>query len=298
MRSPPGIRPLTADGSRRAAPLYFTPGFLLFFSLSSPPPTPPRRSSLSHGAKRARKILREKNATASVPIPASTAQCTRQKHPLNIGVYGPRRGKSARVKPPWSFGHLSAFAVPFLYLSFSQSLSSRYIARSLSLFFDRRQARVYPPSSKPTSRFSRFFAADCLSYSILILFAPIFRLPRPRTRAYVQLSLEATHGDKRHRRQKCCPPPAENGAVILMQVPVGPLLPSPLPATPVEVRGIRASSNTAAIPRFLLNPLTYFTFRAPSSLPFRSALVRRPLRPSRPSFFHPRRSSNGTAVIQ
>lgn len=92
---------------------------------------------------------------------------------------------------------------------------------------------------------------------------------------------------KGKRRQKCCPPPAENGAVILMQVPVGPLLPSPLPATPVEVRGIRASSNTAAIPRFLLNLLTYFTFRAPSSLPFRSAFVRPSPLPFAPKFFPP-----------
>lgn len=226
--------------ARRAIILH--PGFSSFFL--SPLPPPPHRSLL-HGAKRARKILREKNATASVPIPASTAQCTRQKHPLNIGVYGPRRGKSARVKPPWSFGHLSAFVVLFLSILLSISLFSPY--RFFAFSFSIGGERAYPPSSEPTSRFSRFFTTDCLSCSILILFAPIFRLPRPRTRAYTFSSRWKQPGDKRHRQQKCCPPPAENGAVILMQVPVGPLslpplLPSPLPATPVEVRGIRASS--------------------------------------------------------
>lgn len=127
------------------APRHYTSPRVFFFFLSSSPPLPfPRRSSLLHGAKRARKILREKNATASVPIPASTAQCTRQKHPLNIGVYGPRRGKSARVKPPWSFGHLSAFAVPFLSILLSISLFSLYRSFALSLFRSAASARTHP----------------------------------------------------------------------------------------------------------------------------------------------------------
>lgn len=241
---PPGIRPLTADGSRRAAPLYFTPRVFFFFSLPPPPPPPPPHRSLLHGAKRARKILREKNATASAPIPASTAQCTRQKHPLNIGVYGPRRGKSARVKPPWSFGHLSAFAVLFLSVLLSISLFSlrRFFAFSFSIGGE----RAYPPSSKPT--FPLFFPLLHHRLSLLFHSHPLradFPASSPAHAGARSASRWKQPGDKRHRRQKCCPPPAENGAVILMQVPVGPAilpLPSSLPATPVEVRGIRASS--------------------------------------------------------
>lgn len=56
----------------------------------------------------------------------STAQCTRQKHPLNIGVYGSRRRENARVKPPCSFDHLSAFAAYSFYPSLPPIDFSRF----------------------------------------------------------------------------------------------------------------------------------------------------------------------------
>lgn len=147
---------------------------------------------------RAENTAGRKNATASVLIPASTAQCTRQKHPLNIGVYGPRRGKSTRVKPPWSFGHLSAFAMLFLpvFLSISLSLSLSLLPRlsplSLTecsllrfLFLNQQRTHTRPPLNRLPA-----FPASSPTVSlilILILFAPIFRLSRPRTRECAQL---------------------------------------------------------------------------------------------------------------
>lgn len=91
-------------------------------------------------------------------FPFSTAQCTRQKHPLNIGVYGPRRGKGARELS--LHGHFAIYP------------------RSRTLFI------CLLPSTFPLSSFflsfSRFFhrvaaflsiGAEC----ILILPFPLFR---------------------------------------------------------------------------------------------------------------------------
>lgn len=204
-------------GARRAIilPLLIPGRFLPFFF------HPLRALPLAQPAE-ARKILRGKKNTAapSVPIPASThrAQCTRRKHPLNIGVYGPRRGKSARVKPPvviWPFIRIRRALCLSLFLFFLPPP----LALSLHRFFSlppRSAANSYTHSSKATCRFSRFFSARATVS--LIPFSSSSRrffgfLARARECARLSRVLPThgweAHGDKRHRRQKCCPPPVE-----------------------------------------------------------------------------------------
>lgn len=234
---------------------------------------------------RAENTAGRKNATASVLIPASTAQCTRQKHPLNIGVYGPRRGKSTRVKPPWSFGHLSAFAMLFLpvFLSISLSLSLSLLPRlsplshrmlAFALPLSQSAANAYSPSSKPTSRFSRFFA-DCLPYPHSHPLRADFPAFSP---AHSRVRPASTSSRWKHRAIKGAAGKSVvrgNGAAILMRVP-GPAIPRPrfLPAMLVEVRCIRAGR----VPRSLLNLLTYIALRA--LRPLCPSLPRCPASPS------------------
>lgn len=127
---------------------------------------------------------------------------------------------------------------------------------------------MYSHSSIPTSRFSRF-SPPSLSplFSVFILFAAAlfvadFPAPSPAHASAFSsrvrlLSLEA-YGDKRHRRQKCCPWKWHND----FNVSAVDLLLSPAFAFPSDAgRSVWYSRQQSAIPRFLLNLLTYFTFR-------------------------------------
>lgn len=141
---PPGIRPLTADGSRRAAPLYFTPGFLLF-SLSSLPPSSSSSSPLPLARCKARAEntagkkchrVRSHSRLDRTMYTAKTSPKYRRLRPLD----------AERVRELSLRGHLAIYPhSPYSFcLSFSQSLSSRYIARSLSLFRSAASARTHP----------------------------------------------------------------------------------------------------------------------------------------------------------
>lgn len=175
---------------------YTSPGFLLFFF-----PLPLAQCK-AHAENTARK-----NATASVPIPASTAQCTRQKHPLNIGVFGPRRGKSTRVKPLWSFGHLSVFAVLFFCLSSSQFRLLSFVEYSLlsiSLFrfFSLNQRRMHTLILSSKSNFPLFSASSPLTVSLIPFSSSSRRfsgfLAHARDCFQLCLLLLEAHGDKRY----------------------------------------------------------------------------------------------------
>lgn len=181
--------------ARRAIILH--PGFSSFFlSLPSLLTAPSCTVQSARG-----KYCGKKMPPRPLPFPPSTAQCTRQKHPLNIGVYGPRRGKSARVKPPWSFGHLSALAALFLSILLSISLFSlrRFFAFSLSIGGE----RAYPPSSEPT--FPLFFPLLHHRLSLLFHSHPLradFPASSPAHAGVRSASRWKQPGDKRHTAGK------------------------------------------------------------------------------------------------
>jgi len=119
-------------------------------------------------------------------FPATIARW--QKHPLNIGVYGPPRGKGARAKPltvvirPF-IHHRSAIALftrlpRFLLLVRAESLASPRF-----LFPDQWRARVSARTSGPLlSPLRRFCSTISLislsSFSRQLVPRPIFRFPR------------------------------------------------------------------------------------------------------------------------
>lgn len=111
-------------------------------------------------------------------ISASTAQCTWQKHPLNIGVYGPRRGRVRELSllviwpfiPLALFIRLPRFLSPFS-LSFSL-VSPRLLVSSLS----RLTAYAYSRSPEPAWFFhSTISLVSLSSFSRQLAPWPIFR---------------------------------------------------------------------------------------------------------------------------
>lgn len=236
--------------------------FLLSLSLSLP-------LCLFHGGKR-EKYRGGKNAAVRSHFPFSTAQCTRQKHPLNIGVYGPRREKGARVKPPWSFGHLSTFAAYSFYLSLPIDFSL-----SLSLFlsllpprFSLHQWRTHTHTSIPLISFSSSLFGPYGRFSVSLSRS---RTPMRSILASIFFLAGNTRTIKGTARQKYCPPLRKrHGNFNASAIP--PALAFPSAMLPVQVRAIRASSRrryhgfSPIFSRTSLSlPLARFTSIRPSS---------------------------------
>jgi len=168
-------RPLTADGpSRHYIPVAYS------FPPSLPPPSPPSPGRAGDPAW--------KKCYRPASFPATIARCTEwQKHPLNIGVYGPPRGKGARAKP------LTMLIRPFIH---HRSLFTR-LPRFLLLvraeppwrflFLDQWRARGYARTSGPLLSSLRLFCRtvsliSLSSFSRQLVPRPIFRFPPRRVR--------------------------------------------------------------------------------------------------------------------